>query len=249
MVPYQRQEQILSLVNEKKFCKYTDIADRLFVSSATVRRDTREMEQLGLIRRVTGGITVIRDPEDVPYDYSATLNLNEKRQLAKKAASVVTAGMCLFVDSSTTTLVVLRELSRIDNLYIVTNGFVPALECSKNPTWHVNLLGGRVNHILQNVGGNKTISDIANYQADLAIFSCRGLTANGATDSNDLESGIKRAFSTYADQSLLLADSTKVGTHQLYVSASMNDLDYIATNAELPDEIMEVATLNSVTVL
>ncbi|WP_462398795.1 DeoR/GlpR family DNA-binding transcription regulator [Lacticaseibacillus pantheris] len=249
MIPYQRQEQILKLVNNQKFCRYSDIASQLFVSQATIRRDTRDMERMGLVRRVTGGITLIRDPEDVPYDYSATLNLKEKRQLAQKAATVVSPGMCLFVDSSTTTLVFIRELMSIDNLYIVTNGFVPAIECSKNSSWHVSLLGGRVNSVLQNVGGNKAITDIANYQADLAVFSCRGLTDKGATDANDLESGIKHAFSANADQSMLLVDSTKVGKHQLYISAPMHDLDYIACDVTLPTPIQSAADQHSVQIL
>jgi len=47
MVSFQRQEQILKLLNTKQFARYSDLAKVLFVSPATVRRDTLDMENRG----------------------------------------------------------------------------------------------------------------------------------------------------------------------------------------------------------
>lgn len=246
MVSFQRQEQILKLLNTKQFARYSDLAKVLFVSPATVRRDTLDMENRGLVKRVLNGVTLSQEPEDVPYDYSVTLNLDAKRIVASRAGRLIKNGMSLFIDSSTTALVLIRELKDIDELYIVTNGILIALEASKRPGWRVNLVGGAVNKMLENISGDKAIRDIENYQAELAIFSCRGLIGAGATDANDLEANIKRAFAAHADAVMLLVDHTKVGKHQLYMSAPMNTLNYITTDKVMPEAIVTAARANHV---
>lgn len=246
MVSFQRQEQILKILNTQQFARYSDLAKQLFVSPATIRRDTLDMENRGLIKRVLNGVTLSEEPEDVPYDYSVTLNLDAKRTVASRADRLIKSGMSLFIDSSTTALVLIRELSAVDELYIVTNGILVALEASKHNGWHVNLVGGAVNKMLENISGDRATRDIENYQADLAIFSCRGLIAAGATDANDQEANIKRAFAAHADQVMLLVDHTKVGKHQLYMSAPMNTLDYIATDKAMPEDIVSTARANHV---
>lgn len=248
MVSFQRQEQILKILNTKQFARYSDLAKELFVSPATVRRDTLNMEKRGLIKRVLNGVTLNQEPEDVPYDYSVTVNIDAKRTVASRVGRLIKNGMSLFIDSSTTSLLLIRELRDIDELYIVTNGILVALEASKRPGWRVNLVGGAVNKMLENISGDKAIRDIENYQAELAIFSCRGLIGAGATDANDLEANIKRAFSAHADAVVLLVDHTKIGKHQLYMSAPMSAINYIVTDKSLPETIFNTARNNHVQV-
>ena len=52
-------------------------------------------------------------------------------------------------------------------------------------------------------------------------------------DANDLEANIKRAFSAHADAVVLLVDHTKIGKHQLYMSAPMSAINYIVTDKDL----------------
>ena len=56
-------------------------------------------------------------------------------------------------------------------------------------------------------------------------------------DANDLEANIKRAFSAHADAVVLLVDHTKIGKHQLYMSAPMSAINYIVTDKSLPKTI------------
>ncbi len=249
MTNNHRQKQILSLVKEYQFCKYSFLADKLYVSSATVRRDAQELETRGLVKRVLNGVSPIVEPKDVAADYSVSINLEKKRQLSRYAKRIVKKGMSLFIDSSSTCLVFMREISDIDNLYIVTNGLMEATECIKHPNWHVSLIGGEMNKTLKNIGGPKALQDISNYHADLSIFSCRGLIDQGASDANENEAFLKRAFVENSDQSLLLVDSTKINKHNLYMGTRMSDLDYIATDIPLPTKLAKEANLNKVSIL
>ena len=249
MSSHHRQQQIMTLIKEKHFCKYSVLAKELFVSESTIRRETLKMETQGLLKRTLGGITEIEVPEDVPYDYSVTQNLKEKRQLAHKAKSIIKPGMSLLIDSSTTCHVFLREISDIDNLYIVTNGLLTALEASKQASWQVSIIGGNLNSRLRNTSGTKAIQDLENYHADCCVFSCRGITNQGATDANENEAYMKRAFAKHSDNIMLLVDSTKLEKKQLYVSTRLDKLDYLACDKELPSDLNDVMIKNSVKLL
>ncbi|MFT8660634.1 DeoR/GlpR family DNA-binding transcription regulator, partial [Liquorilactobacillus ghanensis] len=246
MIPIKRQAEILKILKEEGFAKYTELSKQIFVSASTIRRDAHDMENRGLVKRVLNGIMLSEEPKDVPYDYSATLNLKEKREIANKASILIKSGMNLFIDSSTTTLVFLRDIQKIENLYIVTNGLITALECCKQATWHVNLLGGNLNKKLKNISGEKAVFDIANYQADLAIFSCRGLIPKGATDANYQESYLKRTFTKHSDKTMLLVDDSKFNKHQMYLSAPMKKIDYIVSNQKLPQAIQNSVLTNDI---
>ena len=67
-------------------------------------------------------------------------------------------------------------------------------------------------------------------------------------DANDLEANIKRAFSAHADAVVLLVDHTKIGKHQLYMSAPMSAINYIVTDKSLPKTIFNTARNNHVQV-
>lgn len=88
-----RHEDILALIQEYTFLKVEDACSRLGVSPATVRRDFAEMEQLGLLKRVTGGAI---GTEKQNAEEPGSPNLSEKRRIAEKAVSLVLPGTRFF---------------------------------------------------------------------------------------------------------------------------------------------------------
>ena len=59
MISYERQNEILELLKERRTVTVEFLCRRLFASGATVRRDLAEMAQKGLLERVRGGATLI----------------------------------------------------------------------------------------------------------------------------------------------------------------------------------------------
>ena len=51
MFSNERQDEILDILNKNKSATVEELASELFVSGATIRRDLREMEKQGLIKR------------------------------------------------------------------------------------------------------------------------------------------------------------------------------------------------------
>ena len=68
----------------------------------------------------------------------------EKRKIADTASSLIRDDMVLFLDSSTTSLHLVRNLARFDGLQIITNGIVTAAMLSEYTTAKVSVLGGQL---------------------------------------------------------------------------------------------------------
>lgn len=72
--------------------------------------------------------------------------------------------------------------------------------------------GGRLRENAQSFVGSQALAFIAQFHADLAFFSCRGLhPAEGITDSNEEEAEIKKAYIRNAARAVLLCDESKLG--------------------------------------
>ena len=57
MYEYDRHREIINILSETKSASVHSLAQKLYVSEATVRRDLTELEKQGQVRRVFGGQT------------------------------------------------------------------------------------------------------------------------------------------------------------------------------------------------
>ena len=83
-------------------------------------------------------------------------------------------------------------------------------------------------------GVGKTKMSIAlakKYNADIAFFSCRGLSEDGiATDNSILENSIRRIMIKNAKESYLLCDNTKFKKKYLNTLCNIKEISGIITN-------------------
>ena len=64
MYEYDRLREILNILSENKSASVQMLAERLYVSAATVRRDLNVLEKQGQVRRVFGGVVLMEN--DIP---------------------------------------------------------------------------------------------------------------------------------------------------------------------------------------
>ena len=61
----ERKNIIINLLKENKSMTVKEIASRVFVSEATVRRDLTELEKLGMVERSHGGAILNENAEEI----------------------------------------------------------------------------------------------------------------------------------------------------------------------------------------
>ena len=75
---------------------------------------------------------------------------------------------------------------------------------------------------------------LSGYKADIAFFSCRGLTEEGeATDTSIMENAVRRIMIKNARRKFLLCDSSKIGKKYLSVLCGKEEIDGIISDTEL----------------
>jgi DeoR/GlpR family transcriptional regulator of sugar metabolism len=105
----QRRQRLLALLRHHGALGTRELAERLGVSEATVRRDLALLARQGLLRREHGGALL---PEaEPPYAEKLQRNQRAKEAIAQRAAALVPDGATVVLDSGTTALALARLLA------------------------------------------------------------------------------------------------------------------------------------------
>ena len=122
MFAVERQKHILETLRLEGSVWVSKLSQELGVTEETVRRDLEKLEkQEALVRTHGGAIPINESNREMSLEKRKSLNTEAKERLAKEAASHVVPGDTIFLDASTTTFYMARELKNLRDITIVTN--------------------------------------------------------------------------------------------------------------------------------
>src|SRR3712207_3684441 len=121
MLSAQRQKRLMSYITTHQSAKVSELGSAFNVSLATVRRDLKELEESGLIRRVHGGALLLSDEVESPAEQRAAVHSSAKQRIGAAAAALVQDGSTVILTSGTTTEAMLPFLADKAELTVITN--------------------------------------------------------------------------------------------------------------------------------
>ena len=239
----ERKSEVLNLLEEQGKVNVNQLSDLLNVSKETIRRDLKEMEDSGLIRRTHGG-AVLSDPskgvKEYPYLMREVQNYMEKDRICREAAKTILDGDTVFIDNSSSTLNMIHHIHKDYQVTVITNSIRLLLDASliENSNLTLISLGGvfrAKNFSLTGIMANEWIN---NFRPNKVFLSCYGVyEGEGFTDSSIYEIDVKRLMMEKAQKVYMLADSTKFGKKGVVFLSDFSKVDYIVTDRELsPDK-------------
>jgi len=232
----ERRQQILDLVQRQGFVALTDLARAIQVSESTIRRDLDYLNDQGLVRRTHGGAIHPGDDATLPaLEERSTRQIEEKRQIARAAATRIQDGDAILLDGGTTTLEVARLLVGRP-LQIVTNSLPIANLFASNHETDLILLGGFVYPKTGVCLGPFTQRMLPDLHVHQALMSCGGITAKGLFNSNVLLVETERQMMRCADEVVVLADHTKIGRQALAFLCELSAVDTLIVDSGLTAE-------------
>lgn len=234
-----RREKILECLKRDGKVWVSALSKELGVTLVTVRNDLNALEKEGYLERIQGGAVRKERSQTVPFE-ERQVRAHEKKAIAAEASGWIQDGTTLFISSGTTTKYFAEELKNHKNLNVVTNSVAVALELSGVPWIHSVLLGGEVSVQYGFTYGGDAQEQIQHYQADWAILSIDGISAQGGvTTFHGEEASVNRLMIERARNTLILADYTKVGrtgfTHLCGVGPGV----YLITDKKCSEEAVE----------
>jgi DeoR/GlpR family transcriptional regulator of sugar metabolism len=128
-----RRRRIVELVQETGRKTVAELCDSFDVSEMTIRRDLRDLDREGLLRRVHGGaVSSLGRSYEPPYTIRSTRNGDPKRAIGRMAAELIIDGDSIALDVGTTTLEIAQALQGKHNLTIITASLPIANEIVSN---------------------------------------------------------------------------------------------------------------------
>lgn len=258
MTTFARRQQILTLLNEQKSVKVTELAKILDVSVGTIRNDLNALEDSPQLMRVRGGAVLKENGDAASGDVLLTspdypqpmtpvaavaqqpANAIIKQRIARWAADLVENGDSILLDSSNTVFFMASFLENRQHLTVITNGIEVARALAKNPSNTVILIGGIlhpdgtaiINHL-----GEKFLHDL---HIGAAFVSCSGFSLeNGLTEVNIHEAQLKSAMIASAEKVFALVDSSKFGQARLTPYATPNQITRIFTDNNIDQKFVD----------
>ena len=241
MLTLERQEEILDILNKSGSATVEELAGALFVSGATIRRDLREMERQGLIKRSHGGAMPFKSSaEESAFALREQENIIAKKTIANLAVKLVKNGDSIFLDSSSTTGFTIPLLNNFQYLSVTTIGLRNALLLSQTNNIKIYIAGGQVQNHSNSIIGSDTMDFISRIHADISFVSCSGVDLqNGYTDASIEQAKIKQQMRRNSGKVALLCDSTKFNKIFLCTDFNFGDVDYLITDKTPPIEYVE----------
>lgn len=240
MIPEQRQQEILRMLQGAVVLSTRELTDAMQVSHMTIRRDIAALEAAGQVVPVQGGVRLAERPlKEPPRDRQvrSALELPSKRAIAAAAAGWVRDGSVIFLDAGTTCEAVVPHLLTRSGLTVVTNDFTTV--ASLSPHEHIDVIhtGGLVDHHRLSAHGPLGVAVVRQLAIDLYLMSAGAWgIADGVTVPEADTALLKRAVLEVSHASVLLADSSKFGAFERYRVAQLDALDGVITDDRLPAE-------------
>lgn len=239
MFAAERQKRILELLEEDGSVWVSKLSTELGVTEETVRRDLEKLEkQEALIRTHGGAVPVSRTSYELSLEKRKKTNVDVKQRLAKAACAHIMPGDTIFLDASTTTFFMAKELRRMHNLTVITNSLRVVNELVGCEGVKLVSAGGFVTANMSFVGSlaERTISE--KYFADKLFFSSKGVSSDvGIFESNENERAIKAVMLENCREAYYMCDSSKVGKVGFAKLARFRDIDCIITDAQLDEDM------------
>lgn len=238
MLSAERRQLILEQLHREKKVLSSELSTVLNVSEDTIRRDLRELAELGLLQRVHGG-ALLPSPATASYADRQKQAPQEKEVIARAAAKLVRPGQIVILDGGTTTLQVARHLPLDLHATIVTNSPPISIALAEYPNIEVVMLGGQLyKKALVNVGA-ATIEALRMIRADLCLLGVCSLHPEiGISVTNLNEAHVKRAMISRAAEVVGLVTAAKLDTAASYVVESIQSLTYLVTAPTVTNEML-----------
>jgi DeoR family fructose operon transcriptional repressor len=237
MLVGERRRRIVDILTSDDRAEVDELAVRLGVSPSTIRRDLQLLSRSGAVERTRGGVLPPSRFEP-SFRQKETEHPEQKRAMARMAATLVQDGLTVFLDAGTSTLEIARALRGRDDITVATNSVPIAIELAS--TSRLILTGGTVKDVTLALVGPMAERSIEQMHVDIAFIGMNGVSASvGFTTPTWEEAATKGRMIGAARMAVVLADSSKLGAVTFAHVAAIDEVDLLITDDDAPASEVE----------
>ena len=233
MLSQERHKLILEKLEKDSVVYLNDLVELFKISESTIRRDLNTLDKEGLLKKVHGGATSLKEIKinttDDKVEYRQSLNMNEKLKIAQYAATLIEDNDLVYIDSGTTTELMIDFIKDTRAIF-VTNGIVHARKLiQKKCTTYI--LGGEVKLATEAIVGSETVNALRKYNFTKGFFGSNGVDIErGLTTPDIREAMVKEEALNRCKKRFVLCDKSKFDKVSSITFAEIKKIKIITTN-------------------
>lgn len=229
----ERRKYILECINRRGTVKVTDLSEELNVTKATIRKDLKFLEDIHSIFRTHGSaLPVTQTVSDVDVEVKSQLNIDLKRRIALAASDLLLKDDAIIIASGSTMTAFAEAIAPVGHLNVVTPSVRISYLLGRKPDVTVMQLGGQIYGNSLSVRGVQASHQLRTVLCSKLFFGADGFSPDyGVTCATSEEAIFTREMMKCASESIVLADSSKIGKRGLGKICDMKDVGTIVTDS------------------
>ncbi len=227
MLKEERKQKILDLLQLERKVIASDLSRLFDVSEDTIRRDLKELDTLGLIKRVHSGALLV-GPPITDFSYRQTVAPEAKAAMAKKALPFLKEESVIVIDGGTTNLTLASIIPQDFRATVITNSPPVAIELSQHKNIEIINIGGVFyKQSMVNIGAN-AYKALEKMRADLYIMGVYNIDIERGSSVPTLEEAeIKHLMSDISTEILAMVTNDKFGTVSNHIVGKADEISYL----------------------
>lgn len=252
MAMAERRSSLVDFVNREGSVTFAQIK-QMFpdVSEMTLRTDLKALDQQREIIRVHGGAKSVGFAvgTDDLLARRAGRRSAEKAAIAKKAASLITPGHTIFIDSGSTTTALAAVMEDMD-LLVFTNSLTVASELARLERVMSFMVGGRLNRYSMSTTGARAIERVRSMTFDQVFLGVTGYQrGEGFSCGSDDEAVFKKTLVERSHEGIVLMDSSKEGRPSTFRICDLREVSTVVSDGGLSADFVSSCDGRDVAVL
>ncbi|KIC94192.1 transcriptional regulator [Flavihumibacter solisilvae] len=235
----ERHQLILLRLKEEGNVNVLELCRDLKVSSVTIRKDLKLLEDKNLLFRTHGGATAGNPyTSDRHVSEKEKLHADEKTEIGAVAAELIEPNDCVIIGSGTTVLSLARNIKPKGNLTVITAALNVATELNQHPEIEVLVLGGMLRKSSSSATGVYAERALDDFACSKLFIGVDGIDLEfGLTTTHVEEARLNRKMMATAQKTIVLADSSKFGRRGFGRICALDEIVQIITDSGISDHM------------
>lgn len=241
----ERRRFILQQLQDQGTVRVAELSKELRCSEVTIRSDIKAMDQEGLLERTHGGAIVIEKENSRKYDAESIYRHRAlKEEIAAAAYEYIEDNDTIIIDDASSSFYLACHVKKHPEKHIavVTNSLLVGNELANQPHIQLFMIGGQVGGRLAATLGESAVQNLEKLHVDRAFIGVHGINFDvGITSIGSPQMQVKQAILRCAQETYVLADSTKFGGGYLQVICPLKEIHKVITDHQIKPEYVRLA--------
>ncbi|ADY53685.1 transcriptional regulator, DeoR family [Pseudopedobacter saltans DSM 12145] len=247
----ERHKYILNTLQKEGFIRVIDVAKKLDVTTVTIRKDLKTLEEKGLLYRTHGSASPINPhASDRNVKEKEKERIKEKQLIGISASKLIEENDSIIINSGSTICAFAEQIVPKERLTVVTSSIKATTILSENEAINISQLGGTFRRSSMSVIGSYTLSFLENITCSKVFLGVDGVDLDfGVTTSNIEEAELNKAMMNISLKTIVLCDSSKFGRKGFGKICNLDKIDIIITDEGISPSIQKLIEEQGVEVI